>query len=109
MGGRTDSAFQAGNMLVKIISAPVLLLNMGAVSHRRQGKDRILPAIEMRWEFETIKGFWKDYNSCRDETHDFCLEDVPEQCEAAQSVMLTGFKAQHDTRHPTPHSGFVSL
>lgn len=44
-------------MLVNMIFAPVLVLNMPGVSCRRQGKDRIMPVIEMKWEFETVKGF----------------------------------------------------
>lgn len=44
-------------MLVNTIFVPVSVLNMPAVSCRRQGRDRIMPVIEMKWEFETIKGF----------------------------------------------------
>lgn len=35
----------------------VLVLNMPAVSSRRQRKGCIMPVIEVQWEFGTIKGF----------------------------------------------------
>lgn len=44
-------------MLINKIFASVLVLNMPTVSCRRQGKDRIMPVIEMKWEIETIEGF----------------------------------------------------
>lgn len=57
MDSQIDSAFQVGNMLVNTIFPSISVLNTSTVSCGRQGKDRIMPVIEMKWEFETIKGF----------------------------------------------------
>lgn len=59
---------------------------MPTVSCRRQRKDRIMPVIEIKWEFETVKGFGSITISALMENHNFfmkpVLEDVPKQCEA---------------------------
>lgn len=52
-------------MLVNMIFAPVLVLNMPAVSCRTQRKDRIMPVIEMKWESETVRGFRRITSSAR--------------------------------------------
>lgn len=52
-------------MLVNMIFAPVLVLNMPAVSCRTQRKDRIMPVIEMKWESEAVRGFGRITSSAR--------------------------------------------
>lgn len=88
-----------------MIFASVLVLNMPTVSCRRQEKNTIVLVIEMKWEFKAVKGFGRITISALMKST-ISLGNHPRGCAwavwSSSNVMLIGFKAQHDIRHPTP-------